>query len=58
MTQQDKKPLPLWRCEFRNSPDKNLIAKFFRAESAQEAMEVASKWHGGGVAVSATLEKE
>lgn len=43
MTQQDNKPLPLWRCEFKSSTDKNLVAKFFRAASAQDAMEAARK---------------
>lgn len=50
---------PLWRCEFRNSPDRNLVAKFFRAPTAQDAVQQAKKWHGGlDTIVSAILEKE
>jgi hypothetical protein len=48
---QASKQEALWRCEFKNSPDKNLIAKFFKAANAQEAMEKAQKWHGSPVTI-------
>ena len=50
--------MPLWRCEFKNSDDKNLIAKFFRAANAQDAMQAAQKWHGTPVTIIVTSEKE
>ena len=50
--------MPLWRCEFKGSDDKNLIAKFFRAPNAQDAMRAALRWHGTPVTVIVTLEKD
>lgn len=58
MTTSANTSMPLWHCEFKNSPDKNLIAKFFRAVDAQDAMEKAKKWHGSPVTIIVTLEKE
>jgi hypothetical protein len=46
-----------WRCEFRNGPDKNLIAKFFWAVDAQEATEKAKAWYGNApVTIVVTLD--
>ena len=50
--------LPLWRCEFRYSDDKNLVAKFFRAASAQDAMQLAMNWHVSPTPITVTREKE
>jgi hypothetical protein len=50
--------MPLWRCEFKDSSDKNLIAKFFRASSAQDAVRLAKSWHGVPVTIIVTQEKE
>jgi hypothetical protein len=48
--------MPLWRCEFKDSPDRNLIAKFFRASNAQDAVRLAKSWHGVPVNVIVTQD--
>ena len=46
-----------WRCEIRSCSDKNLIAKFFRAETAQDAMDLARKSYGQTVTITVTLDE-
>lgn len=49
--------LKRWRCKIHGCSDKNLEAKFLRAKTAQDAMDLARKLYGSNVTATVTLDE-